>query len=62
MCVCRYRYWLDLTDGDVFWNTSDTGWAKSAWSSVFAPWTQGACVFAHHMPRFDTNTVLQVCL
>lgn len=60
--MCWYRYWLDLTDGDVFWNTSDTGWAKSAWSSVFAPWTQGACVFVHHMPRFDTNTVLQVCL
>ncbi|XP_026999100.2 acyl-coenzyme A synthetase ACSM3, mitochondrial isoform X1 [Tachysurus fulvidraco] len=53
------RYWLDLTDDDVFWNTSDTGWAKSAWSSVFGPWTQGACVFTHHMPRFDTNTVLK---
>ncbi|KAG9278298.1 acyl-coenzyme A synthetase ACSM3, mitochondrial-like isoform X1 [Astyanax mexicanus] len=54
------RYWLDLTDSDVFWNTSDTGWAKSAWSSVFAPWTQGACVFVHHMPRFSTHTVLKI--
>ncbi|XP_066508049.1 acyl-coenzyme A synthetase ACSM3, mitochondrial-like isoform X2 [Hoplias malabaricus] len=53
------RYWLDLTDDDVFWNTSDTGWAKSAWSSVFAPWTQGACVFVHHMPRFNTHAVLK---
>uniref|UniRef100_A0A671LZW9 medium-chain acyl-CoA ligase n=1 Tax=Sinocyclocheilus anshuiensis TaxID=1608454 RepID=A0A671LZW9_9TELE len=53
------RYWLDLTEQDVFWNTSDTGWAKSAWSSVFAPWIQGACVFVHHMPRFDTSTVLK---
>ncbi|XP_055059366.2 acyl-coenzyme A synthetase ACSM3, mitochondrial [Misgurnus anguillicaudatus] len=53
------RYWLDLTERDVFWNTSDTGWAKSAWSSVFAPWIQGACVFIHHMPRFDTSTVLR---
>ncbi|XP_057191035.1 acyl-coenzyme A synthetase ACSM3, mitochondrial isoform X2 [Triplophysa rosa] len=53
------RYWLDLTERDVFWNTSDTGWAKSAWSSVFAPWIQGACVFVHHMPRFDTSTVLK---
>uniref|UniRef100_A0A8C1VZ75 medium-chain acyl-CoA ligase n=1 Tax=Cyprinus carpio TaxID=7962 RepID=A0A8C1VZ75_CYPCA len=52
------RYWLDLTEQDVFWNTSDTGWAKSAWSSVFAPWIQGACVFVHHMPRFDTSTTL----
>ncbi|XP_023670793.1 acyl-coenzyme A synthetase ACSM3, mitochondrial [Paramormyrops kingsleyae] len=53
------RYWLDLTERDVLWNTSDTGWAKSAWSSVFAPWIQGACVFVHHMPRFQTTTVLK---
>ncbi|XP_031416077.1 acyl-coenzyme A synthetase ACSM3, mitochondrial [Clupea harengus] len=53
------RYWLDLKNRDVMWNTSDTGWAKSAWSSVFAPWTQGACVFVHHMPRFEAATVLQ---
>ncbi|KAJ8011577.1 hypothetical protein DPEC_G00059690 [Dallia pectoralis] len=53
------RYWLDLNERDVLWNTSDTGWAKSAWSSVFAPWTQGACVFIHHMPRFNSHTVLE---
>ncbi|XP_056149876.1 acyl-coenzyme A synthetase ACSM3, mitochondrial [Lampris incognitus] len=53
------RYWLDLTEHDVMWNTSDTGWAKSAWSSVYAPWIQGACVFVHHMPRFSTSTVLE---
>ncbi|KAM4698542.1 acyl-coenzyme A synthetase ACSM3, mitochondrial-like [Rhinophrynus dorsalis] len=53
------RYWLDLVPSDIFWNTSDTGWAKSAWSSVFAPWIQGSCVFAHSMPRFDPPAVLQ---
>ncbi|XP_036390549.1 acyl-coenzyme A synthetase ACSM3, mitochondrial [Megalops cyprinoides] len=53
------RYWLDLTDRDVLWNTSDTGWAKTAWSSVFAAWIQGACVFVHHMPRFETKTVIE---
>ncbi|XP_066496574.1 acyl-coenzyme A synthetase ACSM3, mitochondrial-like isoform X3 [Tiliqua scincoides] len=54
------RYWLDLTPLDVIWNTSDTGWAKSAWSSVFAPWIQGACVFVHGMPRFEPQPVLEV--
>uniref|UniRef100_H3A6E2 medium-chain acyl-CoA ligase n=1 Tax=Latimeria chalumnae TaxID=7897 RepID=H3A6E2_LATCH len=53
------RYWLDLTPTDVMWNNSDTGWAKSAWSSVFAPWIQGSCVFVHHMLRFDCKTVLE---
>ncbi|KAM3826532.1 acyl-coenzyme A synthetase ACSM3, mitochondrial-like isoform 2-T3 [Vipera latastei] len=53
------RYWLDLTPTDLIWNTSDTGWAKSAWSSVFGPWSQGAGVFVHHMPRFDPKLVLE---
>lgn len=53
------RFWLDLTPSDVMWNTADTGWAKSAWSSVFAPWTQGACVFAHYLPHFESTYILQ---
>ncbi|CAH6793019.1 acyl-coenzyme A synthetase ACSM3, mitochondrial [Phodopus roborovskii] len=53
------RFWLDLTDSDVMWNTSDTGWAKSSWSSVFSPWTQGACVFVHYLPRFESTSILQ---
>ncbi|PNJ14718.1 ACSM3 isoform 9, partial [Pongo abelii] len=53
------RFWLDLTPSDVMWNTSDTGWAKSAWSSVFSPWIQGACVFTHHLPRFEPTSILQ---
>ncbi|XP_027816914.2 acyl-coenzyme A synthetase ACSM3, mitochondrial isoform X4 [Ovis aries] len=53
------RFWLDLTPLDVMWNTSDTGWAKSAWSSVFSPWIQGACVFAHYLPRFEPASILQ---
>ncbi|XP_039089593.1 acyl-coenzyme A synthetase ACSM3, mitochondrial [Hyaena hyaena] len=53
------RFWLDLTPSDVIWNTSDTGWAKSAWSSIFSPWTQGACVFAHYLPRFEPTSILQ---
>ncbi|XP_015445389.1 acyl-coenzyme A synthetase ACSM3, mitochondrial isoform X3 [Pteropus alecto] len=53
------RFWLDLTPSDVMWNTSDTGWAKMAWSSVFSPWTQGACVFAHYLPRFEPTSILQ---
>ncbi|CAL8367796.1 unnamed protein product [Boreogadus saida] len=53
------KYWLDLTARDVLWNTSDTGWAKTAWSSVYGAWIQGSCVFVHRMPRFDSSTVLE---
>lgn len=58
---CHYpmgKYWLDLTKDDLMWNISDTGWAKSAWSTVFGPWSQGSTVFIHGMPRFTTTAVL----
>ena len=55
-----FRYWLDLSQEDIHWNLSDTGWAKTAWSNLFAPWTQGACVFVHHTPKFDAVKTLQV--
>jgi len=55
------KYWLDLTPEDLMWNISDTGWAKSAWSTIFGPWSQGATVFIHGMPRFTGPAVLD-CL
>ncbi|XP_066934042.1 acyl-coenzyme A synthetase ACSM3, mitochondrial-like [Clytia hemisphaerica] len=54
------RYWLDLTENDTMWNLSDTGWAKSAYSSVYAPWWQGSCVFVYNAPRFDAKETLRV--
>ncbi|XP_013400062.1 acyl-coenzyme A synthetase ACSM3, mitochondrial [Lingula anatina] len=58
--VITGKYWLDLTPEDIHWNMSDTGWAKSAWSSLFAPWIQGACIFAHHSPSFDAEQTLRM--
>src|SRR5437764_13793295 len=39
------RYWLDLHEDDLFWNLSETGWAKFSWSNLFGPWIQGAALF-----------------
>ena len=39
-------YGLGLKPGDVHLNISSPGWAKHAWSSVFAPWNAGATVIA----------------
>ena len=52
------KYWLDLTKEDIMWNISDTGWAKSSWSTIFGPWSQGSTVFIHGMPRFTAPAVL----
>lgn len=40
--------WIGFKTGDIHYNISQPGWAKFAWSSVFAPWNMGATVFAFH--------------
>ena len=54
------KFWLDLKEDDLHWNLSDTGWAKAAWSSYFAPWLQGAALFIHHTPGFDPSASLEM--
>jgi acetyl-CoA synthetase len=46
-------YWIGLQPGDVHLNISSPGWAKHAWSNVFAPWNAEACVFIYNYSRFD---------
>ncbi|KAK3874350.1 hypothetical protein Pcinc_020710 [Petrolisthes cinctipes] len=52
-------YWLDLCEDDLVWNISDTGWAKAAWSSLYAPIMAGATAFVHQMARFNAEEMLQ---
>lgn len=54
------KYWLDLVESDIMWNLSDTGWAKSAYSSFYAPWWQGSTVFVHHTPKFDPRKTIDI--
>ncbi|ONK11066.1 AMP-binding protein [Streptomyces sp. MP131-18] len=51
-------YWLGLRPGDVHLNISSPGWAKHAWSNVFAPWNAQACVFVHNYTRFDAARLM----
>jgi acetyl-CoA synthetase len=51
-------YWLGLRPGDVHLNLSSPGWAKHAWSSLFAPWNAQATVLAYHYERFDARALL----
>jgi acetyl-CoA synthetase len=53
-------YWIGLQPGDVHWNISSPGWAKHAWSSVFAPWNAGATVLVFNYRRFDAQRALHV--
>uniref|UniRef100_A0A493TTS2 medium-chain acyl-CoA ligase n=1 Tax=Anas platyrhynchos platyrhynchos TaxID=8840 RepID=A0A493TTS2_ANAPP len=51
-------YGIGFATSDIMWNTSDTGWVKAAWSSVFAPWINGSCVFVHSLPEFKPAVIL----
>src|SRR3954452_12109506 len=46
-------YWIGLEPGDVHLNISSPGWAKHAWSNVFAPWIAEATVLVVNYARFD---------
>jgi len=50
--------WLGLAPGTLCWNLADTGWAKAAWSSLFAPWSCGATILAHHSGSFDAEAAI----
>ncbi len=53
-------YWIGLRPGDVHLNVSSPGWAKHAWSCVFAPWLAGATVCMFNFTRFDAAKMLDV--
>ncbi|WP_343606452.1 AMP-binding protein [Fluviicola sp.] len=52
--------WIGLQPGDIHYNVSQPGWAKFAWSSIFAPWNMGATIFAFNQPgRFHAGQQLE---
>jgi acetyl-CoA synthetase len=53
-------YWLGLQPDDIHFNISSPGWAKHAWSNLFAPWDAGCTVFIYRQPRFDALATLKV--
>ncbi|XP_055994851.1 acyl-coenzyme A synthetase ACSM5, mitochondrial [Sorex fumeus] len=56
--VASGRRWVALTESDIFWNTTDTGWVKAAWT-LFSAWPHGACIFVHELPRVDAKVILK---
>ena len=51
-------YWVGIQPGDVHLNLSSPGWAKHAWSNVYAPWNAGATVLVLNYQRFSAASLL----
>jgi acetyl-CoA synthetase len=55
-------YWIGLRPGDVHLNISSPGWAKHAWSNVFAPWNAAATVLVVNYARFAAGPLLDTAV
>ena len=51
-------YWIGIQPADVHLNISSPGWAKHAWSNVFAPWNAQATILILNQTRFDAAGLL----
>jgi acetyl-CoA synthetase len=51
-------YWIGIQPGDVHLNLSSPGWAKHAWSNLYAPWNAGATVLVLNQARFSAAGLL----
>ena len=51
-------YWIGVQPGDVHLTIASPGWAKHAWSCVFAPFLAQATVFISNYARFDAASLL----
>ncbi len=53
--------WHGLTDQDVHWTVSDTGWGKNIWGNIFGQWICGACIFIYDIRgKFHGSDLLPV--
>jgi len=52
-------YWIGLQPGDVHLNISSPGWAKHAWSNVFAPWNAESTALILGYERFSADLLLR---
>jgi acetyl-CoA synthetase len=54
-------YWIGLRKGDRHYNVSAPGWAKHAWSTIFAVWNAECTSFVYNYSgRFDAKKVLRL--
>lgn len=52
-------YWIGLQPGDVHLNVASPGWAKHAWSNVFAPWLAEATIFVLNFGKFEAGSLMK---
>ncbi len=53
-------FWQRVQDDGLHLTVADTGWAKSAWGSIYGQWICGSAVFAYdYQGHFDAKKMLR---
>ena len=53
------KFWHDLTEHDVHFTVSDTGWAKCGWGKIYGQWICEACIFVYdYRTKFHATELL----
>ncbi|MDT5358125.1 MAG: acetyl-CoA synthetase, partial [Mycobacterium sp.] len=52
--------WIGVRPGDVHLAISSPGWAKHAWSCLFAPWIAEATILVYNYRRLDAAALLSL--
>ena len=47
-------FWQQLSDGDIHFTLSESGWAKCSWGKMYGQWLAGATVFVFDFSRVFT--------
>jgi acetyl-CoA synthetase len=54
-------FWQGLSDGDLHFTLSESGWAKCSWGKMYGQWLAGACVFVYDFAgKFPASDLLRV--
>ncbi|MEM8837640.1 MAG: AMP-binding protein [Pseudomonadota bacterium] len=54
-------FWMDLSEDDVHWTLTDTGWAKAAWGMLFPQFLLGATIVLYNGDKgFDADLHLSL--
>ncbi|MDR0741699.1 MAG: AMP-binding protein [Rickettsiales bacterium] len=54
-------FWQGLTDGDLHFTLSESGWAKCSWGKMYGQWMTGATVFVYDFGgKFPADELLRV--
>ena len=58
--ILTAAFWQCVKDNGLHYTVADTGWAKSAWGSIYGQWICGSAVLAYDYETFNADHMLKI--